>query len=234
VGDAASRECIVIDSCWDTTGIAKYAKANDLKIVGAAVTHCHFDHGKLFSLKVLVGGIPPPPFDTLRIKVDGLYTLLKAFKGIKAYANPDDIQEIMKMNPSLETSDFVPTPDNFILQLPISEHSEESVAKTTSLRFIHTPGHTPGSQCILVNEISLFSGDTLFIGTCGRLDLPGSNKDLMWKSLSKLKYLPDLTTIYPGHSYNGSLTTIELEKKSGVLQIQEKDRFLAFFENTGA
>jgi glyoxylase-like metal-dependent hydrolase (beta-lactamase superfamily II) len=161
--------------------------------------------------------------------VDGLYTLLKAFKGIKAYVNPDDIQEIMKMNPSLEHGDFVATPDNFILQLPLSDHSEESMAKTTSLRFIHTPGHTPGSQCILLNDISLFSGDTLFIGTCGRLDLPGSSKDLMWKSLSKLKLLPDLTTVYPGHSYNGNSTTIELEKKSGVLQIREKDIFLNYY-----
>ena len=48
VGDSVSRECVVIDACWDTNGIIKYAKANDLRIVGAVVTHCHFDHGNLF------------------------------------------------------------------------------------------------------------------------------------------------------------------------------------------
>jgi glyoxylase-like metal-dependent hydrolase (beta-lactamase superfamily II) len=161
--------------------------------------------------------------------VDGLYTLLKAYPGIKAFANPDDIQEIIKMNPSLENSDFVQTPDNFILKLPMTEPLEESAANTTKLRFIHTPGHTPGSQSILVNDVSLFSGDTLFIGTCGRLDLPGSSIDLMWESLSKLKLLPDSTAVYPGHSYNGSLTTIELEKKAGVLKFQDKNIFLRYF-----
>ena len=158
--------------------------------------------------------------------MDGLHTLLKAIPGIKVYVNPLDIQEIMKMNPKMQDDDFIQTPDNFILNLPICE---ENASTTTSIRFIHTPGHTPGSNCILLNEISLFSGDTLFIGTCGRLDLPGSNKEMMWESLLKLRKLPDYTAVYPGHSYNGTMSTVEQEKKTGVLKFQDKPSFSQCF-----
>ena len=66
---------------------------------------------------------------------------------------------------------------------------------------IHTPGHTPGSQCLLVDG-HLFSGDTLFIGACGRSDLPGGNPRLLYESLTKkLRALPDETVLCPGHDY---------------------------------
>lgn len=66
---------------------------------------------------------------------------------------------------------------------------------------IHTPGHTPGSQCLLVGG-RLLSGDTLFIGACGRCDLPGGNPKTLHESLhKKLKPLPDETILYPGHDY---------------------------------
>ena len=66
---------------------------------------------------------------------------------------------------------------------------------------IHTPGHTPGSQCLLVDG-RLLSGDTLFIKACGRCDLPGSDPRQMYESLTKtLKALDDATALYPGHNY---------------------------------
>lgn len=126
----------------------------------------------------------------------------------------------------MKIDDFVKTHDNFILKLPLFG---QETSKTTALHFIHTPGHTPGSQCIILNQNSLFAGDTLFIGTCGRLDLPGSNVEHMWESLLKLKSLPDFISVYPGHSYNGRVTTILQEKKAGVLKFQDKERFYAIF-----
>ena len=67
--------------------------------------------------------------------------------------------------------------------------------------FIHTPGHTPGSQCFMAGN-QLFSGDTLFIGGCGRCDLPGGNPTEMYHSLStRLSKLPDATEVFPGHNY---------------------------------
>ncbi len=77
-------------------------------------------------------------------------------------------------------------------------------------RVIHTPGHSPGCICLYGHGL-LFSGDTLFEGSIGRTDLPGSNREEMDASLVKLfNQLPDDTRVYPGH---GQFTTIEAEKK---------------------
>jgi glyoxylase-like metal-dependent hydrolase (beta-lactamase superfamily II) len=69
------------------------------------------------------------------------------------------------------------------------------------IRFLHTPGHTPGSQCFLTRD-RLVSGDTLFINACGRTDLPGGDPEQLYKSLSgTLARLEDRTVLYPGHNY---------------------------------
>ena len=87
-----------------------------------------------------------------------------------------------------------------------------SVGQVT-VHFIHTPGHTPGSQCFLVDG-RLVSGDTLFIRSCGRTDLPGSDPAEMYYSLTqRLGALPESTVVLPGHNYGGSSTTIGDEKR---------------------
>ncbi len=80
---------------------------------------------------------------------------------------------------------------------------------------IHTPGHTPGSQCLLVDG-HLLSGDTLFIRACGRWDLPGGDPSQLFQSLSaKLKPLAEDTVLCPGHHYAEELTsTIGQEKRT--------------------
>ena len=81
------------------------------------------------------------------------------------------------------------------------------------LTFLHTPGHTPGSQCFLVDG-RLISGDTLFIGSCGRTDLPGSDPSEMYYSLTQRLYkLPDETVLFPGHNYGGASSTLGDEKR---------------------
>ncbi len=77
-----------------------------------------------------------------------------------------------------------------------------------TFRVLHTPGHTPGCVCLEV-ENALFSGDTLFAGTCGRTDLPGSSHAAMTRSLSRLRTLPDHLSVYPGH---GDSSTMAAEK----------------------
>jgi hydroxyacylglutathione hydrolase len=82
-----------------------------------------------------------------------------------------------------------------------------------TITFVHTPGHTPGSQCFLVHG-RLISGDTLFIRSCGRTDLPGSDPEEMYTSLTRrLGALPDATVVFPGHNYGGAVTTIGDEKR---------------------
>ncbi len=70
-----------------------------------------------------------------------------------------------------------------------------------AIQLLHTPGHTPGSQCFLVDG-RIVSGDTLFIDACGRVDLPGGDPEQMYDSLTqKLMALPDETILFPGHNY---------------------------------
>jgi len=70
------------------------------------------------------------------------------------------------------------------------------------LSFLLTPGHTPGSICIIVDNEALLTGDALFIGDCGRTDLPGGNLAQMYASLQeKIMHLPDKLIVYPGHDY---------------------------------
>ena len=75
-----------------------------------------------------------------------------------------------------------------------------------SCQVIHTPGHSPGSVCFYFPEENvLFSGDTLFVNTCGRVDLPYSSPEAMKESLQRLLTLPKTTTFYPGHGWDGIL-----------------------------
>jgi hydroxyacylglutathione hydrolase len=99
---------------------------------------------------------------------------------------------------------------------------------TLEITFLHTPGHTPGSQCFLV-ENRLISGDTLFIGACGRCDLPGSNPEDMYYSLTqKLAKLDDRTIVFPGHNYAARpYSTISDERRfNPYLQFQSLQDFL--------
>ena len=96
------------------------------------------------------------------------------------------------------------------------------------IQLLHTPGHTPGSQCFLVDN-RIVSGDTLFIGSCGRIDLPGSNPEQMYCSLTqKLMALPDDTILFPGHNYSDTPTsTIGKQKQSNpYFQFHSLKQFL--------
>lgn len=90
---------------------------------------------------------------------------------------------------------------------------------------LHTPGHTPGSQCFLV-ENALFTGDTLFVDGCGRVDLEGGDPKAMTKSLARLARLPDDTMVFPGHNYGGTTTTTIGEQKNSNPYLREESSLL--------
>lgn len=82
---------------------------------------------------------------------------------------------------------------------PLVEGTEVRVGEGC-LRALHTPGHTPGSV-VLHTGAALITGDTLFVGRCGRADLPGSDVHQLYESLQRLKQLPAELSVYPGHDY---------------------------------
>jgi hydroxyacylglutathione hydrolase len=97
------------------------------------------------------------------------------------------------------------------------------------IQLMHTPGHTPGSQCFLVGN-RVVSGDTLFIDACGRVDFPGGNPEQMYHSLTqKLMALPDEMILFPGHNYAPlkHATMGEQKKTNPYLKFSSLKQFLA-------
>jgi len=102
---------------------------------------------------------------------------------------------------------------------------------TVQIKVIHTPGHTPDSICLLVNDRKLLTGDTLFVGECGRTDMPGGSARSLYDSLfNKLLKLSDDVEVYPGHDYGKTpRSTIGEERKSNyVLQPRPLAEFVEF------
>ncbi|ORE14286.1 Metallo-hydrolase/oxidoreductase [Rhizopus microsporus] len=197
--DIESKQCILVDPCWDIDGILKYVHDQGYTIVATVVTHYHFDH---------VGGSPPAPYDTfLPIKISGLSHLLKKLPHIKAYIHPLDIPYIH----GIQLNRLVPTCTTSI--------TSELKVGHIHIRFIHTPGHTPGSQSLLINQSRLIAGDTLLCcGHCGRTDLPGGDRKAMEHTLRHiLGSLDDRIVVYPGHDYGTTWSTIGIERENGCL-----------------
>lgn len=102
------------------------------------------------------------------------------------------------------------------------------------IKIIHTPGHSPGSICLLV-ENKLITGDTLFVGECGRIDLPGGNaEDLYHSFFDKILKLENNIEVYPGHNYGKKpYSSIGFERQTNyILKKRTKDEFLRFMNNT--
>jgi hydroxyacylglutathione hydrolase len=100
-----------------------------------------------------------------------------------------------------------------------------------SLKIIYTPGHTVDSICILVDNQKLLTGDTLFVGECGRTDMPGGNSKSMYDSLfNKILKIEDSIEVYPGHDYGSTQTsTIGRERTSNyTLQPRTVKDFIEF------
>ncbi|KAI9498839.1 beta-lactamase-like protein [Zychaea mexicana] len=203
VADLETKHCVVVDAarqCWDIDGIFQIVEEYGYHIVAAAVTHYHFDH---------VGGSPPPPYDTLPIKIAGLANLLKRLPYIKAYVNPHDIPYIRQANPTIPANRLASTCSDVTETLEIGK---------TRIRFLPTPGHTPGSQSLLINDCRLLAGDTLLCGFCGRTDLHGGDKKVMEQTLRHtLGPLDDRVVVYPGHHYGSEWSTVGIERDKGCL-----------------
>lgn len=172
VGSRSTREVMVVDPAWDIDALLERIQAQDYKLTGALVTHYHPDH---------VGGSMGSH------NIEGLAELLER-QGVKAWVHKLEADGVRKVT-GLSESDLARV-----------DSGDKLAIGNVEVEFLHTPGHTPGSQCFRIHN-TLVSGDTLFINGCGRVDLPGSNPDDMYHSMQRLKALPDDTLLLPGHNY---------------------------------
>jgi len=173
VGSKSTKEVSIIDPAWDIDFLLQHINEKELSLKSVLVTHYHQDH---------VGG----NFGSHEIQ--GIAELLEK-NPVKIYANKNESEGLIKVT-GISKSDIQEVDSGDHLQLG-----------EIDIEFLHTPGHTPGSQCFKINN-NLVSGDTLFIEGCGRVDLPGSNSEDMYHSLKKLASLPNDTILYPGHNYS--------------------------------
>lgn len=174
IGDRDRRECLVVDPAWDVQGLLDVAAGDDMRVVGALVTHWHPDH---------VGG---PMFGH---DVQGLAAFLER-NPAPVYVHAADADWVTRLT-GLSRSDLTTVTSGDVVR-----------AGDVPVECLHTPGHTAGSQCFRCGN-ALIAGDTLFLEGCGRLDLPGSDVDEMWRTLrERLATVPGDVVLYPGHNYS--------------------------------
>jgi glyoxylase-like metal-dependent hydrolase (beta-lactamase superfamily II) len=173
VGSKSTKEVALIDPAWDIDALLTHIKEKDLKLTSVLVTHYHPDH--------IGGGMGGH-------SIEGIAELLEK-DPVKIFVHKLEAEGVKKVT---GVSD---------IDLNIVESGDHLTIGENDIEFLHTPGHTPGSQCFKINN-NLVSGDTLFVQGCGRVDLPGSNSEDMFHSLQKLSALPDETILYPGHNYS--------------------------------
>ena len=173
VGSSSTREVALVDPAWAVDALLDHVAERDLRPVAVLATHYHPDH---------VGG------EIMGHDIEGVARLLERER-VKVYAHRLEAPGLKKIT-GISSGDIVAVDSGDRLRVGAIE-----------IEFLHTPGHTPGSQCFRIKN-TLVSGDTLFIQGCGRVDLPGSNPEDMFHSLRKLAALPDDTVLLPGHNYD--------------------------------
>ena len=193
IGDRETKECVVVDPAWDVDGLLKIIEAEGMKLTGALVTHYHPDHvgGQIFGLDIL-----------------GLPQLMETHP-VPIYVNKHEAEGLKKVT-GVSISDMKQV-----------DSEDRLKVGSVDISFLHTPGHTPGSQCFRVGDY-LVAGDTLFLQGCGRVDLPGGDSEVMYHTLTqRLAKIQNEIILYPGHNYggNGSAPMGEVRESNSYLQI---------------
>ncbi|HXW36115.1 MAG TPA: MBL fold metallo-hydrolase [Acidimicrobiales bacterium] len=203
IGDRQTGEAVVVDPAYGVSDLLDLLSADDMRCVGVLATHYHPDH---------VGG------DLMGYRIEGVTNLLER-ESVPVHVQREEVPWIVRAA-GVGESELVP-------------HSSGDVVRVGDLdvELVHTPGHTPGSQCFYVAD-RLVSGDTLFLDGCGRTDLPGSDPEQMYESLTKrLARFPDDVILYPGHMYSPepSATMGETRERNYVLRLRTPEQWMTVF-----
>ena len=203
IGDRTTGEAVVIDPAYDPQGIINILEEDEMTLTGVLATHYHPDH---------VGG------DMMGFNISGITDLLN-LASVPIHVQNEEAELVDKV-----------TGVGFDNLRTHSSGDKISVG-SIEIELIHTPGHTPGSQCFLV-ENRLVAGDTLFLDGCGRTDLPGGDPRQMYESLTtRLAKVPDTATLFPGHLYSPkpSQSMGETRQQNYVFAPSTAEQWMAMF-----
>jgi glyoxylase-like metal-dependent hydrolase (beta-lactamase superfamily II) len=179
-----TKECFLVDLATYSPEMINYIKKSGYKVDGILLTHGHFDH--IMGIEDFIDQIPTT-----------------------VYAHEDE-EEFLK-DPTLNFSTSLGKKEYSVNEVSFLRESQDFTLAGFRIRILHIPGHTPGGcSYYLPDQGVVFTGDTLFNGSIGRTDLPGSDSGLLISSIKeKLLTLPENTKVYPGHVDS---TTIGKEK----------------------
>jgi hydroxyacylglutathione hydrolase len=203
VGDRSTGEAVIVDPAYGVDELLELIRADGMRCVGALATHFHPDH---------VGG------DLMGWPIEGIARLIE-ISGTPVHVQRDEATWVVRST-GVGAGDLVSHEGGDVLrvgEIPIT--------------MLHTPGHTPGSQCFLVDG-RLVAGDTLFLDGCGRTDLPGGDPEQMYESLTtRLARVPDDTVLYPGHLYSPepSATMGRTRANNYVFRLQSPEQWMTMF-----
>ncbi|MEC8974425.1 MAG: MBL fold metallo-hydrolase, partial [Actinomycetota bacterium] len=203
IGDRLTGEAVVIDPAYDPKGLVDIVEADGMKLTGVLATHYHPDH---------IGG------DMMGFSISGITELLE-LTSIPIHVQREEAELVDKVTGVGQEN------------LVTHESGDKLKVGSIEIELIHTPGHTPGSQCFLV-ENRLVAGDTLFLDGCGRTDLPGGDPRQMYESLTKrLAKVPDHATLFPGHLYSPkpSQSMGETRQHNYVFAPKSPEQWMAMF-----
>jgi glyoxylase-like metal-dependent hydrolase (beta-lactamase superfamily II) len=203
IGDRDSGEAILVDPAYDIDGLLAIVAEEGLRLTGVIGTHYHADH---------VGG------NMMGFDVIGIAELLTRHD-VPIHLQRPEVEFVTRTTGVSE--------DSLVGHDPGDEISVGGIP----IHLIHTPGHTPGSQCILIDK-RLVSGDTLFLDGCGRTDLPGGDAETLYHSItSGLSDIPDDVILCPGHQYSPKPTQTmgETRAKNIVFRPPTVEQWLQLF-----
>lgn len=203
IGDRETGEAVVVDPAYGIKDLLGILDEDEMTLTGALATHYHPDH---------VGG------EMAGYSIAGVAELLR-LRPVPIHVQADEAEWVKRVT-GADDSDLVTHGSGDIVQ-----------AGQIPIELIHTPGHTPGSQCFLVDN-RLIAGDTLFLEGCGRTDLPGGDPSALYDSLTqKLAKVPDDATLFPGHLYSAepSQSMGETRQYNFVFKPETEQQWLAMF-----
>jgi glyoxylase-like metal-dependent hydrolase (beta-lactamase superfamily II) len=189
IGDRDSGECLLVDPAYDPAGLLDRVAGDGMTVTGVLATHYHADH---------IGG------SIFGNDIAGITGLLERV-ACPIHVQHDEVEWVVRSSGVSERD------------LVAHDSGDVVTVGELEIQLVHTPGHTPGSQCFLVAG-KLVSGDTLFLDGCGRTDLPGSDHAKMLESLNRLARIDDEVVLYPGHRYSlASSATMAAVKDSNYV-----------------